>query len=193
MNFNKQLKLYRERDGYSQEELAEKIYVTRQTISKWENDHTYPDIHNLIALSTLFDVTLDELVKGDVEIMKKNQHIEAEKMNRLSWVMIVFIGLAALSVGPFMLLWGWYGFGIFFILWAISMIAALKIEKIKKERDVQTYSEIVAFLEGEDLEAARAKRDKKRDRWNKAKIVIVFSLSAGVLAAISSFLWIWLS
>lgn len=193
MNFNKQLKLYRERDGYSQEELAEKIYVTRQTISKWENDHTYPDIHNLIALSTLFDVTLDELVKGDVAIMKNNQHIEAEKMNRLSWVMIVFIVLTVLSIGPVMLLWDWYGLGISFVFWGISMIAALKIEKIKKERDVQTYSEIVAFIDGEDLEAARAKRDKKRDRWNKTKIVLGFSLVAGVLAAISSFLWVWLS
>lgn len=49
MNFSKQLKKYRELNGYSQEILAEKIYVTRQTISKWENDKTYPDIHNLIA------------------------------------------------------------------------------------------------------------------------------------------------
>ncbi|WP_442760551.1 helix-turn-helix domain-containing protein, partial [Enterococcus italicus] len=71
MNFSKQLKKYRELNGYSQETLAEKIYVTRQTISKWENDKTYPDIHNLIALSVLFDITLDELVKGDVETMKK--------------------------------------------------------------------------------------------------------------------------
>ncbi|WP_430607188.1 hypothetical protein IGJ55_000324 [Enterococcus sp. AZ170] len=193
MNFNKQLKIYRERDGYSQEELAEKIYVTRQTISKWENDHTYPDIHNLIALSTLFDVTLDELVKGDVEIMKNTQDIEAERMNRLSWVMLLFIVLAVLSIGPALLLWDWYGLSIPLVLWAISMVAALKIEKIKKEKDVQTYSEIVAFMDGNDLETARAKRDKKRDRWNKAKIVVGFSLVAGILATISSFLWVWLS
>ena len=193
MNFNKQLKLYRERDGYSQEELAEKIYVTRQTISKWENDHTYPDIHNLIALSTLFDVTLDELVKGDVAIMKNNQSIEAKKMNRLSWVMLLFIGLTILSIVPFVDLWGWYGLSIPFILWAISMIAALKIEKIKKEKDVQTYGEIVAFMDGENLEAARAKRDKKRDRWNKTKIVLGFSLAAGILTAISALLWMWFS
>ncbi|WYJ83074.1 hypothetical protein IGL98_000422 [Enterococcus sp. DIV0840] len=125
--------------------------------------------------------------------MKKNQNIEADRMNRLSWVMLVFMVLAALSIGPVMLLWGWYGSIISFVLWGISMIAALKIEKIKKERDVQTYSEIVAFIEGEDLEAARTKRNKTRDRWNKAKIIIVFSLAAGGVAALSSFLWIWLS
>jgi len=70
MNFSKQLKKYRELNNLSQEALAEKIYVTRQTISKWENDKTYPDIHNLIALSILFDISLDELVKGDVKVMK---------------------------------------------------------------------------------------------------------------------------
>lgn len=72
MNFSKQLKKYRELNGYSQEILAEKIYVTRQRISKWKNDKTYPDIHNLIVLSVLFEITLDKLVKGDVATMKKN-------------------------------------------------------------------------------------------------------------------------
>ncbi|MBP1042902.1 helix-turn-helix transcriptional regulator [Vagococcus sp. BWB3-3] len=64
MNFAKQLKKYREVSGLSQTDLAEKIYVTRQTISKWEKGKTYPDIQALIALSKLFDISLDELIKG---------------------------------------------------------------------------------------------------------------------------------
>lgn len=191
MNFSKQLKLYRERDGFSQEALAEKIYVTRQTISKWENDHTYPDIHNLIALSALFDVTLDELVKGDLEIMKKN--IDVEKMNKLSWIMLIFIGLMAVSLGPLIVLWGWYGFIIPMIFWGISMIAALKLEKIKKAKDIKTYAEIIAFTEGKDIDDIRRTRDKKRDFWNKVKIVVTFSLIVGVITALSAFLWSWLS
>ena len=55
----------------SQEELAEKVYVTRQTVSNWENGKSYPDIHSLLLLSSLFEVSLDELVKGDIELMKK--------------------------------------------------------------------------------------------------------------------------
>ncbi|MBP1043580.1 helix-turn-helix transcriptional regulator [Vagococcus sp. BWB3-3] len=191
MNFSKQLKLYRERDGFSQEALAEKIYVTRQTISKWENDHTYPDIHNLIALSALFDVTLDELVKGDLEIMKKN--IDVEKMNKLSWIMLIFIGLMSVSLGPLIVLWGWYGFIIPMIFWGISMIAALKLEKIKKAKDIKTYAEIIAFTEGKDIDDIRRTRDKKRDFWNKVKIVVTFSLIVGVITALSAFLWSWLS
>ncbi len=191
MNFSKQLKLYRERDGFSQEALAEKIYVTRQTISKWENDHTYPDIHNLIALSALFDVTLDELVKGDLEIMKKN--IDVEMMNKLSWIMLIFIGLMAVSLGPLIVLWGWYGFIIPMIFWGISMIAALKLEKIKKAKDIKTYAEIIAFTEGKDIDNIWRTRDKKRDFWNKVKIVVTFSLIVGVITALSAFLWSWLS
>jgi transcriptional regulator with XRE-family HTH domain len=191
MNFSKQLKMYRERDGFSQEELAGKIYVTRQTISKWENDHSYPDIHNLIALSTLFDVTLDELIKGDVEKMKAS--IDVEKMNKYTWVMIIFLVLLIITVLPFFDLWGWYGAIISFAFWVIAMIAAMKIEKIKKEKNIQTYAEILAFTEGGDIEAARKLRNKKQDSWHKFAIVLAVSLLGGLLITIVGFLWFWLT
>ena len=54
---------YREKN-YSQEYLAEKLYVSRQTISNWENERSYPDIHNLLMMCNLFNVSLDDLVKG---------------------------------------------------------------------------------------------------------------------------------
>ena len=46
-----------------------KMYVSRQTISNWENDKSYPDIQSLLLLSNLFDVSLDQLVKGYMEKM----------------------------------------------------------------------------------------------------------------------------
>ncbi|ATF25031.1 helix-turn-helix domain-containing protein [Brochothrix thermosphacta] len=189
MNFSKQLKIYRERDGLSQEELAEKIYVTRQTISKWENDHTYPDIHNLIALSTLFEVSLDELIKGDVENMR--QTIGVAKFNKHTGVMFVFMIMTVISIVPLMDLWGWYGVGISLVFWVISMVAALKIEKMKKMENIQTYAEILAFTEGKNIQVAREKRDKKRDRVNKIKIVLVFTLTAAIICLISVFIWNW--
>ena len=70
MKLNAQIKKYRMKKNLSQEELAEKVYVTRQTISSWENEKSYPDIHSLLLLSSLFDVSLDELIKGDIEEMK---------------------------------------------------------------------------------------------------------------------------
>lgn len=55
----------------SQDALAEKIYVSRQTISNWENDKNYPDIKSLILLSEVFHISVDILIKGDVEIMRE--------------------------------------------------------------------------------------------------------------------------
>ena len=82
-----QIKKYRASLSLSQEELAEKIFVTRQTISNWENARSYPDIHSLLLLSTLFQVSLDQLIKGDIEIMKEEINTaEIKKFNRSSLI-----------------------------------------------------------------------------------------------------------
>ena len=71
MELYKQIKRYRTDMNLSQEELAEKIYVTRQTISNWENDKSYPDIHSLLLLSSTFHISLDQLINTNVEVAKK--------------------------------------------------------------------------------------------------------------------------
>ena len=70
MNLSKQIKRLREEAGFSQEELSEKIYVSRQTISNWENAKTYPDIISIIKLSDLYQISLDELLKGDDKMIE---------------------------------------------------------------------------------------------------------------------------
>lgn len=64
MEFNKKLYDLRKKSGISQEELANEVNVTRQTISKWELGESTPDMEKMIALSNYFDITLDELVLG---------------------------------------------------------------------------------------------------------------------------------
>ncbi|WP_306472372.1 helix-turn-helix transcriptional regulator, partial [Bacillus wiedmannii] len=59
MNIGKQIQYFRKWDNMSQEKLAEKIHVSRQSISNWENERNYPDIHNLLMMSILFNVSLD--------------------------------------------------------------------------------------------------------------------------------------
>ena len=76
MELSIQIKKYRTELHLSQEELAEKVYVTRQTISNWENEKSYPDLQILIAMSNQFDVSLDTLLKGDskmVEVIDKER------------------------------------------------------------------------------------------------------------------------
>lgn len=74
MNFNERLIELRKSKGLSQEELGEKISVSRQTISKWELAQSYPDFQRLILLSDFFGMPLDELVRGlDVQdVREKN-------------------------------------------------------------------------------------------------------------------------
>ena len=62
--------MYRQEAHLSQDELANRIYVSRQTISNWENDKSYPDVHSLVLLSEIFQISLDKLIKGDIEVMK---------------------------------------------------------------------------------------------------------------------------
>ena len=62
MSVGKKIKALRKSAGYSQEELAEKLSVSRQAITKWETDAGLPDIINLQAVSTLFQVSIDELL-----------------------------------------------------------------------------------------------------------------------------------
>ena len=73
MEIGKKLKNARIEAGLTQEKAAEKIDVSRETISNWENEKSYPDIISVIALSDLYSVSLDELLKGD---QKMAEHLE---------------------------------------------------------------------------------------------------------------------
>ena len=72
MDFGDKLKQYRLKEGLSQEQLAEKIGVSRQAITKWETKRGLPDVENMIILAELFKLTLDELVLEEVKSRKKN-------------------------------------------------------------------------------------------------------------------------
>lgn len=65
MEFNNKLYELRKQKGFSQEELANRLNVSRQTVSKWEVGESTPDMEKLVAISDLFEVSLDELIKGE--------------------------------------------------------------------------------------------------------------------------------
>ena len=69
MEIGQKLKNARTASGLTQELVAEKLGVSRQTISNWENEKSYPDIVSVIALSDLYSISLDDLLKGDQNMM----------------------------------------------------------------------------------------------------------------------------
>ena len=103
MELAEQIKQRRIERGMSQEDLAERIYVSRQTISNWENDKTYPDVQSLLLLSVLFDTTVDELIKGDVKAMEEIVNSKETYKAMTRWAMgglaVVVVAVAMLVVG----------------------------------------------------------------------------------------------
>lgn len=106
MEIGKKLKNARIKAEFTQEKAAEEIDVSRQTISNWENEKSYPDIISVIALSDLYSVSLDELLKGD---QKMTEHL-AESTNvvksnkKLTGAIILNIVLMILLIALNMLL-----------------------------------------------------------------------------------------
>ena len=165
MDLSHQIKKYRKQLAFSQEELAEKLYVSRQTISNWENERSYPDIHNLLLLSVLFDVSLDELVKGDVEKMKEN--VTLTELNKYTKIMLVSMLLTLISVGPSLFLPGNWRLALPLIFWIASMYGAIKVEGLKKQENIKTCKDIVAFMENKEVAPLRKQRNKVRNRIEK--------------------------
>lgn len=189
MELNTQIRKYRAGMKLSQEELAEKVYVTRQTISNWENGKSYPDIHSLLLLSSLFNVSLDQLIKGDIEIMKEEiKEVEINKLNRYGTIFTILLVVTIISAVPLVLWFDVYGMAAGVILFGVTMYFALKVEKVKKENDVQTYKEIVAFTEGKRLDEI----DKIQESGKRLYQKILLTLGSALIALVVCLLTAWL-
>ena len=82
----------------TQEEVAEKLFVSRQSISNWENNKTYPDIGNVIALSDLYQISLDELLKGSDNFMKHLEESTDIVESNKKLIFIIVIALIAMII-----------------------------------------------------------------------------------------------
>ena len=182
MELGKQIKKHRVTAQLSQEELAERIYVSRQTISNWENDKIYPDVNSLVLLSETFQVSLDNLIKGDIDIMKEViQREEVVKMKHYGAVYTILLTATVVSAVPLFMWLDTWAFIPWGIILAAAMFFAFKVEKVKKDNDVQTYREIVAFSEGKLLDDIQKQREiGKRPYQN---ILLVIASAAAAFAA----------
>jgi len=174
MNISSQIRNHRKRISLSQEELAEKIYVSRQTISNWETGRSYPDVHNLLLLSALYEISIDELIKGDVEIMKEK--ISNRELHNQTRMMVVFFALMFVTL-PMVKNFSEYFFILTLVFGALMILYAVRIERMKKELDIQTYREIVDFMEGKPVE--RTLNDRKKKLWKENILKVIFGMGVG--------------
>ena len=81
MTFNEKLLSLRRKSGLSQEELAEKLSVSRQSVSRWENGETLPDAQNLLVLSDIFGVSVDSLLRDEKQAKNEEENIPTRSVN----------------------------------------------------------------------------------------------------------------
>lgn len=194
MEIGCRIKSYRTQLGMSQDALAERVYVSRQTISSWENDKTYPDVQSLLILSEVFGATIDDLVKGDVEAMTKTLDTDAKTMLRLGFVMLAFLLLMILAlvwVSVQLIVWDWPTeqtvptIVLALVLWGIAMFAAVWAERLKKEHDLVTYQEVLSFMTGKDVDRAteKGRRERLIPTWMKVIRAVGTMLIAAAIGA----------
>lgn len=185
MEISRQIKKYRKEFKLSQEDLAEKIFVTRQTISNWENDKNYPDINSLVLLSNLFGTSLDILVKGDLERMKEEIKMEdIAILKRDSTIFAILLAATVVTIVPLFLYLDFAGIAIWIILFGITMYYAIRIEKQKKIHEIKTYKEIVAFIEGKRLDEIEQTRESGKRPYQAVLYIIGSALITAVVVIV---------
>lgn len=189
MNVGARIKKHREKQNISQDELALKVFVSRQTISNWETNKSYPDIKSLTMLSNIFHVTLDDFIKGDIEEMKKIVSKEKiEKFNIMSYIFLVEMLILMFSAYPLFTLDGYIGVIIWALFFVITFVTAIVIEKFKKKNDIQTYKEIIAFMENKSLSYEEVQQEIGKRNYQKILLTILTGLITFIIFIIEIFI-----
>ena len=150
MYISKRLKELRTASGFSQEKLAELLNVSRQTISSWENERSYPDVHNLIMLCDIYSVSLDDLMKGDIETMKKEVANTTLNKSPQDAIQLIQSGLVIAVTGLIITLNGGstlWGYGLMIIGAALACFFTFYADYLKRKNKIQTYKELSDFYD----------------------------------------------
>lgn len=179
MKIGENIKKYRSKLLLSQEQLAELLYVSRQTISNWENDKNYPDINSIILMSTIFNTTVDNLIKDDIDkIHEIINHDDIIKFNKFSKILSILYLIVIISPIPLIHFYNWVGLIFWIFIFVYTLYICLIIENIKKNNNVYTFKEINAFLNGNKLNIiAKAKEEGKRIYQQILLCIIFLSIS----------------
>lgn len=166
MKFNEKLIKLRKSKGMSQEELGEKLNVTRQTVSKWELGITTPEMDKLIEMSKIFNITVDELIKE--ENIEANKEEKESKSNNIAdktkeksikkWIIIIAVIFLAVL-----------------IIYVLSIISARYLfnegKKAVDEASSQGIQTVSNFLEtggNKIVDFIDSQKDKSEEEYKKS-------------------------
>ncbi|MCI9640825.1 MAG: helix-turn-helix transcriptional regulator [Emergencia sp.] len=122
MNMADRIQYLRKTKGISQEELADKVGVSRQAVSKWESEQSTPDLEKIIIMSDFFEVTTDYILKG-VEAVKS----EEQKSKEIASKILYISSTAFIAIGLFCAFGGWYAEQTMEVVWGSMIIQTVGI------------------------------------------------------------------
>lgn len=176
MKINEKLIYHRNKNNLSQAELAKKMYVSRQTISNWETGKTYPDIQSLVLMADIYQTTVDQLVKDDIDLMQNN--LSKFKLRELS------IGLITTLIATYISFISihWLPLSIASMLVAtfttLGIIIAITLIKLSNKLHLQTFKQTMAFLNGKTVEEIKYTEKKHR---HKIILSAIIGISLGTI------------
>lgn len=139
MNLGSRIKELRIEQGLSQEELAAKLHVTRQTVSNWENNKNYPDLTTLVEITELFRVSFDEIVKEDPAFVRETDENKKRVQRGRRWMILltaVILSLCTVILG--------------LVMTADKVIGAMVWVGDDGANAPEAKSIVVEYVEGED-------------------------------------------
>ena len=163
MEIGNTIRSLRAEAGISQEELAERIFVSRQTISNWENGKFYPDVQSLALIAELFSVSIDSLVKGDLPMMESKivqEDAKRLKRNVVFYGVLITVSIIVMTVS--FLSENWLALGSGVVVYALAICFAFIVDNDKKRLEVRTYREIKALCDGVSIEEIKAQRENQQ-------------------------------
>ena len=122
MNMADRIQYLRKSKGISQEELADKVGVSRQAVSKWESEQSTPDLEKIIIMSDFFGVTTDYILKGIEPVADKEQ-----KNKELTSKVLYISSTAFVAIGLFCAFGNWYAEQTMEAVWGSMIIQAIGI------------------------------------------------------------------
>ncbi len=154
------LQAIRKKHGYSQEELADKLNVSRQAVSKWERGDASPDTDNLIALAKIYNITIDELLNGDVSvpeiekpirvIVEEDKNEDEDNLNSKQKLILSIVSGSSLLFATIIYLAFGFCFNLWHPLWIVFLIlpfsASLTDAILKKNPRNFAYPVVVAAV-----------------------------------------------
>lgn len=168
MTFGEIIKKLRTDKGFTQDELAEKIYVTRTAISKWESDRGFPNIESLKAISKYFSVSLDELLSGEeILAIAENDNKQKERTLRDLIFGLLDCGMALLLFLPF------FGQKADGFIRSVSLLALSNIQPYLKT----TYIAFVSIMVVLGIMTLALQNCRQR-LWTQSKSILSLALSA---------------